>query len=67
MPRYTSPHTLKFGNGAMSRHIKKMVQGQRVQQQNTPQGEAGRATSSEELKRRIRARRKKDVTPADSG
>ena len=40
---------------------------QRVQQQNRPHIEAGRATSSEELKRRIRARHKKDVTHADSG
>jgi uncharacterized protein (DUF433 family) len=40
---------------------------QRVQQQNRPHIEAGRAKSSEELKQRIRARRKKDVTHADSG
>jgi uncharacterized protein (DUF433 family) len=40
---------------------------QRVQRQNIPHVEAGRATSSEELKRRIRARRKKDVTHADFG
>ena len=39
---------------------------QRVQQHSTPQVEAGRATSSEELQRRIRARHKKDVTHADS-
>ena len=40
---------------------------QRVQRQNLPHVEAGRATSSEELKRRIRARHKKDVTHADLG
>jgi hypothetical protein len=27
MPRYTSPHTIKFGIGAMSRRIKKTAQG----------------------------------------
>ena len=27
MPRYTSPHTIKFGIGVMSRHIKKTAQG----------------------------------------
>ncbi|MCZ6677189.1 MAG: hypothetical protein O7E52_08060, partial [Candidatus Poribacteria bacterium] len=40
---------------------------QRVQQQNQPHVEAGRAKSSRELERRLRARRKKDVTHADSG
>ena len=39
---------------------------QRVQQRNPPHVEAGRATSPEALKQRIRARRQKDVTHADT-
>ena len=40
---------------------------QRVQQRNPPEVEAGRATSPELLKQRIRARWEKDVTHADTG
>jgi uncharacterized protein (DUF433 family) len=40
---------------------------QRVQQRNPPHVEAGRATSPDALKQRIRARRVQDVTHADSG
>ena len=40
---------------------------QRVQQRNPPEVEAGRATSPETLKQRIRARREKDITHADTG
>jgi uncharacterized protein (DUF433 family) len=40
---------------------------QRVQQHNPPHVEASRAKSSEELKQRIRARRVRDATHADSG
>ena len=40
---------------------------QRVQQRNPPHVEAGRATSPDALKQRIRARRIQDVTHADSG
>jgi uncharacterized protein (DUF433 family) len=40
---------------------------QRVQQYNPPQVEAGRATSPEALKHRIRAHREKDITHADTG
>ena len=40
---------------------------QRVQQRNPTHIEAGRATSPDALKQRIRARRVQDVTHADSG
>ena len=40
---------------------------QRVHQRNPPHVEAGRATSPDALKQRIRARRVQDVTHADSG
>ena len=40
---------------------------QRVQQRNPPHVEAGRATSPDALKQRIRARKVQDVTHADSG
>ena len=40
---------------------------QRVQQRNPPHVEAGRATSPDALKQRIRMRRVQDVTHADSG
>ena len=40
---------------------------QRVQQHNPPHVEAGRATSPDALKQRIRARKVQDVTHADSG
>jgi uncharacterized protein (DUF433 family) len=40
---------------------------QRVQQRNPPHVEAGRATSPDALKQRIRARRIQDITHADSG
>ena len=40
---------------------------QRVQQRNPPHVEAGRATSPDALKQRIRARRVQDVTHVDSG
>ena len=40
---------------------------QRVQQRNPPYVEAGRATSPDALKQRIRTRRVQDVTHADSG
>jgi uncharacterized protein (DUF433 family) len=40
---------------------------QRVYQRNPPHVEAGRATSPDALKQRIRARRVQDVTHADSG
>ena len=40
---------------------------QRVQQRNPPHVEAGRATSPDALKQRIRARRIQDVTHADPG
>ena len=39
----------------------------RVQQRNPPHVEAGRAESVEELKQRIRARRREDVTHVDAG
>jgi uncharacterized protein (DUF433 family) len=39
---------------------------QRVQQRNPPHVEAGRATSPDALKQRIRARKVQDVTHADS-
>jgi uncharacterized protein (DUF433 family) len=40
---------------------------QRVQQRNPPHVEAGRATSPEALKQRIRMHREKDITHADTG
>ena len=40
---------------------------QRVQKCNPPHVEAGRATSPDALKQRIRARRVQDVTHVDSG
>jgi uncharacterized protein (DUF433 family) len=40
---------------------------QRVQQRNSPQVDADRATSPDALKQRIRARSVQDVTHADSG
>jgi len=40
---------------------------QRVQQRNPPHVEAGRATSPDALKQRIRTHRVQDVTHADSG
>ena len=40
---------------------------QRVQQRNPPHVDAGRATSPDALKQRIRACRVQDVTHADSG
>ena len=40
---------------------------QRVQQRNPPHVEAGRATSPDTLKQRIRTRRVQDVTHADAG
>jgi len=39
----------------------------RVQQRNPPHIEAGRAESVEELKQRIHARRREDVTHVDTG
>ena len=39
---------------------------QRVQQRNPPHVEAGRATSPDALKQRIRARRVQDITHADA-